>query len=143
VAAATGLWRWRPGSPVLARRPNLRDEVHSIVDGDQGIDVAVSRDVLALSADGNAGASVPLGVDGLKPTTLLRDRNGALWIGTQDRGLIHVRGNRIDRYSRVDGLSGDFVTDLFEDREGSVWVATLNGLDQFRDLVVATVSTKQ
>jgi hypothetical protein len=32
---------------------------------------------------------------------------------------------------------------LFEDREGNIWVATSEGLDQFRDLAVATYSVKQ
>ena len=61
------------------------------------------------------------------------ERDGAVWMGTQDYGLLHVHRGRIDRFSRADGLSGNFVPDLFEDREGNVWVATINGLDRFRD----------
>jgi len=63
---------------------------------------------------------------------LLRDRDGGLWIGTVEHGLIHVRQGRTDTFTRADGLSGDVVLSLFEDREGNVWVATTGGLDRFR-----------
>jgi signal transduction histidine kinase/streptogramin lyase len=74
---------------------------------------------------------------------LLRDRQGALWIGTQDQGLYHVHDGRTDRFSRGDGLSGDTIYGLYEDREGNVWVSTLNGLDRFREFAVATLSKAQ
>src|SRR5208283_1235593 len=63
---------------------------------------------------------------------LLRDREGGLWIGTPDRGLVHVHQGRTDVFAQSDGLSGNLVLDLFEDREGSIWLATVNGLDRFR-----------
>jgi ligand-binding sensor domain-containing protein len=40
---------------------------------------------------------------------LFRDRNGGLWIGTTDQGLLHVHQGRTDQFARSDGLSGDFV----------------------------------
>ena len=80
---------------------------------------------------------------GFKPERMLRDRDGGLWVGTLDRGLLHVHQGRTDVYTQANGLSGDFVTRLFEDREGNIWVATKNGLDRFRDLAVPTISTNQ
>ena len=74
---------------------------------------------------------------------LLRDRDGGLWIGTQERGLIHVHDGRTDVFTKSDGLSGDIICSLFEDREGNVWVATTGGLDRFRELPVTTISVKQ
>ena len=74
---------------------------------------------------------------------LLWDRDGGLWIGTRDRGLIHVHQGRTDVFTKSDGLSGDIICSLFEDREGDVWVATTEGLDRFRDLPVTTISLKQ
>ena len=74
---------------------------------------------------------------------LLRDRDGGLWIGTVERGLIHVHNGRTDVFTEADGLSGNVVLSLFEDREGNVWVATTGGLDRFRELPVATISVKQ
>jgi ligand-binding sensor domain-containing protein len=77
------------------------------------------------------------------PNKLLRDRDGGLWIGTVDRGLIHLRDGRADLFRRSDGLSGDVILSLFEDREGNVWVASTGGLDRFRELPVTTISVRQ
>src|SRR5215813_7105261 len=74
---------------------------------------------------------------------LLRDRDGGLWVGTSDRGLVHVHQRQTDVFSLPDGLTGDDVLALFQDREGNVWAATLNGLDRFRDFAVTTLSVKQ
>ena len=74
---------------------------------------------------------------------LLRDRDGGLWIGTHERGLIHVHHGRTDVFTKSDGLSGDIICSLFEDREGNIWVCTSRGLDRFRELPVTTVSVKQ
>ncbi len=74
---------------------------------------------------------------------LLRDRDGGLWVGTVERGLIHLHQGRTDVFTRTDGLSGDVVLSLFEDREGNVWVSTTGGLDRFRELPVTTISVKQ
>jgi len=67
----------------------------------------------------------------------MRDRDGAVWLGTADSGLVRLHNNRVDTFSAADGLSGGQVIDLFEDREGNVWVATSRGLDQFRSVAVA------
>ena len=58
------------------------------------------------------------------PTSLLRDRDGGLWIGTLEKGLLHVRTGGADVFSRADGLSSNSVRAIFEDREGNVWVST-------------------
>jgi ligand-binding sensor domain-containing protein len=74
---------------------------------------------------------------------IFRDHGGGLWIGTADRGLVHVHQGRTDVYTQSDGLSDDYVNSLFEDREGNLWVGTRGGLDRFRNSAVATFSVKQ
>jgi len=75
--------------------------------------------------------------------TLLRDRDGALWIGTLNAGLVHLHQGRMDFFTQADGLSGGPIQSLFEDREGSIWVATANGLDRFREYAIPTIGKKQ
>src|SRR5262249_394949 len=77
------------------------------------------------------------------PRYVLRDADGALWLGTQDRGLLHVHNGRADAFAMADGLSGDQITHLFEDHEGNIWVATNEGLDRFRALPASTYSVRQ
>jgi PAS domain S-box-containing protein len=73
----------------------------------------------------------------------LRDRNGGLWIGTHESGLLHVHQGRTDAFSTSDGLSGEVILGILEDREGNIWVGTNGGLDRFRDSAAVTFNVKQ
>lgn len=91
---------------------------------------------------------VPLeaaGVDvaNLSVTALLWDREGTLWIGTDNGGLYRVAHGKAEHYHSPDGLSGESVNALFEDSEGDIWVATAGGLDRFRDLKVISYSSRE
>lgn len=143
VGAATGLWRWKPGPPTIYRTTSLFPELHAIAGGDDGtVLVATTSEIRELS--NGALTRYPLQAAGqLRPLALLRDRDGGLWIGTQDQGVLRTYRGRTDRFTRADGSSISFVTALFEDREGNVWVASLKGLDQFRELVVTTISARE
>ena len=101
---------------------------------------------MTASADGRAGKSSRrrfLWADEIDAHSLLRDRDGVLWMGTLDQGLVHLHHGRTDTFGLADGLTGKSVTALFEDREGNVWVATGEGLDRFRDLAAATILVRQ
>jgi signal transduction histidine kinase/streptogramin lyase len=82
-------------------------------------------------------------VANLSVTALLWDREGTLWIGTDNGGLYRVAHGKAERYHSTDGLSGESVNALFEDSEGNLWVATVGGLDRFRDLKVITYSSRE
>ena len=76
----------------------------------------------------------------------LRDRRGAVWVGTAGRGLwVGQEADAADlpvvsNVTVQDGLSSDVVQALFEDREGHVWVATQSGLHQFSPRSVTPVA---
>ena len=119
-------------------------EIRALIEGDNGALLIAMRGGIRQLVDGKAEAYPLPGVGRqFSPNRLLRDRNGGLWIGTNDQGLLHVHQGRTDLFARSDGLSGDFVYSLFEDREGNIWVATDDGLDRFRDFAVPTISVKQ
>jgi len=145
ATADAGLWRLRPGArehqplpvPLISSSQALNET------NDGGLLIAAADGVSQL-VDGTASAfRIARDRSALKPQRLLRDRDGGLWIGTLDSGLVHIHEGRTDVYALANGLSGDFVTRLFEDREGNIWVATKNGLDRFRNLVVRTISANQ
>jgi len=151
VLAQSGLWRWRPGTPV--RYETTPVEVTALTSSDDG------RPLLSV----RGGGLMHLVGDKAKPylirdagntnrvlsdhdvdaNKLLRDHDGGLWIGTVERGLIHLHNGRTDVFTHSNGLSGDVVLSLFEDHEGNIWVATTGGLDRFRKLPVTTVSAQQ
>jgi len=151
VGAESGFWRWNPGSP--KRYPTRGVRVGDMVasaDGHLvfGISGAGLRQLVADKLDSfpihsatNRNALLPdREVDSNK---LLRDRDGGLWIGTHQHGLIHVHNGRTDVFTKSDGLSGDISCSLFEDREGNIWYGSTRGLDRFRELPVTSISTKQ
>jgi signal transduction histidine kinase/ligand-binding sensor domain-containing protein len=150
AAAQSGLWRWKPGPP--RRYPTSTELIGLSKAGDGRLLIAKhGAGLIQLVGDrfesypirGDINSNSLLGDRDIDSNRLLRDRDGSLWIGTVERGLIHLHDGRTDVFTRSDGLSGDVVLSVFEDREGDVWVATTGGLDRFRDLPVATVSVKQ
>ena len=145
LGAATGLWRWKPGPPQLYPIPDAAlGGIYSLVEGDNGALLMAMRAGIKRFVEPNSEVyPLPGASRQFTPHRMLRDRNGGLWIGTQDRGLLHVHQGRTDRFGPLDGLTGDYVENLFEDREGNIWVATNDGLDLFRDYAVHPISAQQ
>jgi ligand-binding sensor domain-containing protein len=144
VAAETGLWRWKPSPSKLYSVRDSHGQIIRLTEGSEStVLVAMSHEIKRL-VNGNL-EPYPLlaGRWQFHPKSLLRDRNGGLWIGTTDQGLLHMHQGRTDRFTRADGLSSNTVSCMLEDREGNVWVATVSGLDRFHDLAATTVSVKQ
>ncbi len=144
AGAQTGLWRWKPGPPKLYPMPVIGTSSQTLNESDDGALLIATEDGIRKLVDGKAEVySLPGTEPQFQPTRLVRDRNGSLWVGTSDRGLLHVHQGRTDGFTQADGLSGDYINKVFEDREGNIWVATLNGLDRFRDFAIPTISVRQ
>jgi signal transduction histidine kinase/ligand-binding sensor domain-containing protein len=79
----------------------------------------------------------------LSVTSLMVDRDGNLWVGTDAKGLFRTHGNAVEHFGHTEGLSGDSVWALFEDREGIVWAGSTSGIDSFRDPRVTTFSQSE
>jgi ligand-binding sensor domain-containing protein/signal transduction histidine kinase len=79
----------------------------------------------------------------MQVSTLLRDREGDLWLGTANNGLYRVHEGQADHFGSAHGLSSDAVQGLYEDREGDLWVATSRGIDRFRDTRVVSYSIRE
>ena len=139
VAASGKLWRWNPGPRELL--PS-QGEINFFSKGDDSEVLIASNGIQRLLNGKLEGYSIPGNVPQFRPSSILRDRDGGLWIGAL-QGLLHVHQGRTDRFVQSNGLSGDNVFTLFEDREGNIWVGTFEGLDRFRDLAVATFSRGQ
>ncbi len=143
VGAATGLWRWRPGPPTryLATPISMGGRM---TQGDHGSDLLAAvgsmRQIAGTRVTDYRLRHVPSPLDAV---TVLRDHNGGLWIGTVAHGLVHSYAGKTSMFNHNDGLSSDRVFALFEGREGTIWVATADGLDQFRDLPVTSLSVKE
>lgn len=140
VGAATGLWRWNPGSPTRYLATPIPNS-QAFTQGDRGAGAMVAVDNVYQFAGGKF-VNYPLhgAPSHLTARTILRDRHGGLWIGTQAHGIVHSYEDKTFLFTQADGLTSDLVVALFEDREGTIWVATPNGLDQFRESPVGSLS---
>ena len=147
VGTESGLWKWVPGPPRRYTSQILRAQ-QGLVAGDGGkglvaISGAADRILLQTARNGMEAYTIP-GVPQLfGAESLLRDREGALWIGTMQRGLMRVHDGSFSWPEEKSRLSGDFISSLLEDREGIIWAGTTNGLDRFRKAAVSTISANE
>jgi signal transduction histidine kinase/ligand-binding sensor domain-containing protein len=140
VVKSDGVLRWMPGPPRFYDMPFGTSVVQDLGETGDGALLIPLPGRLARFGGGRLETQHPYPGPARDVTgiILLQDRDGGVWIGTPDAGVVHFHQGRADVFSQVDGLSGDLVTSIFEDREGDVWVATLGGLDRFRNYAVAT-----
>jgi signal transduction histidine kinase/ligand-binding sensor domain-containing protein len=141
----TGVWRWKPGVPQFYPLPGETYGIQGLAEDENGaLLITMPRRVVRLLNGKVQTAYIYPGLASQSHARrLMRDRDGGLWIGTLDRGLLHVHQGRIDAFTSPDGFSGPDGVALYEDREGSVWVGTDTGLDRFRDFAVPTYSASQ
>ena len=76
------------------------------------------------------------GLTNLVVMSLLQDRTGFIWAGTQN-GLFRYDGTRFKRYGTADGLPSTRVYVMHQSDDGTLWVGTQNGLVQIKGESIA------
>ncbi len=149
------LTRWKAGSSTTYDLPP--SGVKANVKGLQALALAPDGSLWAGSDYSGTGLGLQRFVDGhwmpfnlpglegasLHVHTLLLDRQGALWVGTNGQGLYRIHDGQAEHFGSADGLSSDTVTALFQDSEGDLWVGTPMGLERFRDVRVVNYSSRE
>ncbi len=80
---------------------------------------------------------------GLSYTFLYQTRNGDVWIGTKNQGLVRWRLGQRTNYSIHEGLQVNDITAIFQDHEGNLWVGSNGGgLHRLKVNHLKTFSTK-
>ncbi|HCT60832.1 MULTISPECIES: sensor histidine kinase [Acidobacterium] len=126
-----GIWQLLPGLPKLVLNKTVPTPVFC-EDAAGELLFAERGRVMKLTAQGTVEdyfgklQSSPLNV-----RTMMRDRDGGLWIGTFGQGIVHFHEGRLDHFTSVDGLSSDTAESIFQDREGNVWVTSPDSIDEF------------
>lgn len=59
--------------------------------------------------------------------SILEDREGNLWLGTESGGVDILRDRAFTTYSAQDGLSDDHIRSVYQDHKGTVWLGTSGG----------------
>jgi signal transduction histidine kinase/ligand-binding sensor domain-containing protein/DNA-binding response OmpR family regulator len=130
IGTLRGLNRLRDGVITsLADRPGLGSRIRAIHEDPDGV-LRVGTDAPAVVRIDGDRPIVELtsrdGLPGETVTSLLRDRTGALWIGT-DAGLCRFQDRRLTVFTMADGLTSDLIGPLYEDAAGRLWIATKSG----------------
>jgi signal transduction histidine kinase/ligand-binding sensor domain-containing protein len=149
------LCRWKPGSCTAYfrnafRRPETFASLRAIFRGADGsVWAAIDRSGPVLQLEHfEHGSWVRRAFPGIPVansdvTTLFVARDDALWVGTAGHGIFRARGNEVDHFGSTDGLSSDAVGRFYQDTEGTLWVVTAAGIDNFRDLPVASYPMRE
>lgn len=71
-------------------------------------------------------------------TCVLKDKQGLVWVGTQD-GLNLLDGSSLKNFKHRDAdsfsISTNFIYDIKEDEDGNIWIATSDGLNCYNKKV--------
>ncbi|WP_058186718.1 sensor histidine kinase [Terracidiphilus gabretensis] len=125
--------------PPMEDMPVVEDAANLTVLLSNGEFASASLGRLELLRNGHKVAqfSTDIELPGSRIQTLLADREGALWIGT-NRGLARIVDGKpefkVDKLPVTDPLASASIVSLFEDREGNIWIGTeTSGLHVLRD----------
>jgi ligand-binding sensor domain-containing protein/signal transduction histidine kinase len=118
--------------------PDASDSDAETIYQDTNGDLWVAAVNLFRVHDGKAVAYTFPGISGVRVRNVFRDREGALWIGTEGRGAYRLAGQKLIHYSTQEGLTNNFVRAFLQGRDGSVWIATDEGVSRWRPDGIST-----
>ncbi len=75
-------------------------------------------------------------------TALLQDGYGALWVGTENRGVLRLDADGVEQVGRAQGLPEGRVAVLFEDHERSLWAGVNGGLYRLREALFGSIGVQ-
>jgi len=103
------------------------------------LEIVQSRKPHVVSAHLAVGMELP----GSRIQAVLADREGALWVGTNE-GLVRWAKGKVERFPITDSLAASSILELIEDREGNLWVGTeTDGLEILRDQRFRTFDVRE
>jgi ligand-binding sensor domain-containing protein/signal transduction histidine kinase len=137
--------RWSQPEPQSKLQPFFpRDGFVLIQKLLHGVAVASKSTAVVLAGDRvDARFAVGKELPGTRIQVILKDRQGALWIGTNG-GLTRWADNKLQKLPVTDSLASASILSLLEDREGNLWVGTeTGGLHILRDARFRHIGTRE
>ncbi|WOB28566.1 MULTISPECIES: diguanylate cyclase domain-containing protein [Xanthomonas] len=75
-------------------------------------------------------------------TAMLQDRNGDLWLGSENQGLLRIGSHGVEQLPAGRSLPTGRIVSLREDAEGSIWVGANGGLFRLRETLFSSYSQR-
>jgi signal transduction histidine kinase/ligand-binding sensor domain-containing protein len=99
-------------------------------DGGRGLWIGMDDGVRHWDGANASKQDVPVAIRKVQALSMIRDREGNLWIGTS-KGLLRVADGVVSALDSQRRPQSVYV--LFEDREGSIWFGDSQGLERLRE----------
>ena len=123
------LWKIADGAPHKVDGGALGASIRVLrSDGAQGVWAATGSGLFRWEAGKTRQWSVAEGLPANSLTALLRDREGALWIGTEGGGLALLRDGRLHVVSVAQGLGDAYIKAILDDDAGHLWLGCNRGI---------------
>ena len=131
------------GGKILSIRKGLPDlKVNDLLpDGDHDLWVATDGGIVRWNGKEFAISSVPASFGHFQALTMVKDRDGNIWAGTDARGILRINSRGVVSFDTAKNSSPQAITALFEGREGGLWIGHADGLERFRDSAFVTFSS--
>ncbi|WP_160115031.1 sensor histidine kinase [Bryocella elongata] len=120
---ARTIWRATDGLP--------EDTVQAIAESTQGELWIATTGGLSLFDGARIRAFSPDSISRMGANSvfsLLVEKDGTVWAGTEGAGLIRIHGGEVKLFSASDGLTDGFIRRVLRDRRRRLWVGTDDGL---------------
>ncbi|MGE0639969.1 MAG: two-component regulator propeller domain-containing protein [Thermoanaerobaculia bacterium] len=98
--------------------------VNRLVAGRDALWAVTREGVLAISASGTRRIGVAQGLVEAFESSAIEDADGALWLGSESRGISRLLRSGFVSYDEADGLAGDRAAQLFEAPPGELYAVT-------------------
>ncbi len=131
MGTQAGVVRFSRSVVELVPLPSASDSDFETVSRDSDGSLWVASTHLLHLINGIAAPVTFRELNGARVRNVFRDREGGLWIGTDGRGLFHLRpGRPAEHFTTADGLVNNFVRGIIQAANGDLWIATDEGVSQ-------------
>jgi ligand-binding sensor domain-containing protein/signal transduction histidine kinase len=136
IGTTQGLSRWRDGRLETDTNKLLAGRwIRGLTTDQRGALWVASVDGELLRWNGNdfVPATNSLRIQSLRPTSLMRDKAGIIWV-CDERRVIRVAGDALTTYGPQDGLTDGLISCVLASADGTIWVGMVDqGLCYLRD----------
>ena len=111
--------------------PHGGDPDFETISGDARGNIWVAAQQLFTIKDGEAQKATLPGLPPLSIRNVFRERDGALWIGTDGSGAYRTDARGVRHLSAPGELTNNFIRAFLQAKDGAVWIATDEGVSRW------------